>query len=143
MKDTGSFHKKMQEHIDCYAETDYLTELAKVKDEQDVEQAALNWLALSVLHGINSNAEKISLKKSDDGGISVTAEYRGARLPAPPGQLAEKIVEIVRNIAHIESDKGEIPLAVGLRNSSLDLKIKVKKKDGKEKIELSFPETKK
>ena len=141
MKDTGSFHKKMQQHIDCYGQTDYLTELGRVGDETDTEQAALNWLALSVLHGLDRNVEKIKLTRSGDGSVEMTAKYREAKLPAPPAQLADKIIEIMRNITHIEADKGELPLSLGVRDSSVDLEIKMKKKDDKEKITLKFRET--
>jgi len=142
MKDSRGFHKKMQEHIDCYAETDYLTELARVRDEPDLEQAALNWLALIVLHGIDSNAHKISLQRDKDGDVAIVAQYREARLPSPGGKLADKVIEIMRRITHIDEDKGELPLSVGIRDSGIDLKIKLKKKDDKEKLEFKFPETK-
>ncbi len=142
MKDSRSFHKKLQEHIDCYAGTDYLTELAKVGDEPDVEQAALNWLALTVLHGLNSNAYKVSLEKSRDGQIDVLFKFREAHLPSPGKELADKVIEIIRRITHIDSEKGELPLAVGIRDSSVDLNIKIKKKDDKEKVIFKFPETK-
>jgi hypothetical protein len=31
MKDKENLHKKVQEHCDCFATTDYLSEMAKVK----------------------------------------------------------------------------------------------------------------
>ena len=75
MKDTGGLHKKVQEGIDCYGGTDYLAELGRLQEEQDLEEAALKWLSLSILHGINDNAEKIKLKKTVEGGIEVVASY--------------------------------------------------------------------
>lgn len=140
--DTGGFHKKMQQHIDCYAETDYLTELARVRDEPDLEQAALNWLALVILHGIEANADKISLELSAEGRTEVIAEYREARLTSPGRDISGKVIEIMRRITHIDADKGELPLAVGIRDSSINMEIKLKKKDDREKLVFKFPEMK-
>lgn len=39
----------------------------------------------------------------------------------------------------IEEDKGKTPLSLGIRNDSVDLKIKFKAKKGKEKITIKFP----
>lgn len=140
MKDKRNLHLKMQEQIDCFAGTDYLTELAAVKNEPDLEQAALKWLALSVLHGINANAQKISLEKTEDGNISIVAKYREAHLPSPGKTVADRVLEAMRHIIHVETDKGEMPLSVGVRDSSVDMKIKVKKDEKKEKLVLKFPE---
>jgi len=143
MKDTGSLHKKVQEEIDCYGGTDYLAELGRLQEERDLEEAALKWLALSILHGINANAEKIKLKKADDGGIEVIASYRKSLLPSPRPEVVDKVFEIRREITHIDTDKGKIPLAVGVRDSSVDLDIKIKKKDdGKQTLSLKFPYSK-
>jgi hypothetical protein len=139
MKDTGSLHKKMQEEIDCHSGTDYLTELSKLKNEPNLQEAALKWLALAILHGINSNAEKISLKKSEDGGIKITAKYRDGVLPNPGTEVANNVFETIRGITHIEAEKGKIQLSVGVRDSSVDMGIKLKKEDGEESLVLKFP----
>ncbi|MBW2644076.1 MAG: hypothetical protein JRC89_12100, partial [Deltaproteobacteria bacterium] len=76
MKDKGSLHLKVQEMCDCFATTDPLREMSVVKDDADKEEAALKWLALVALHGVNNNAEKISITRLDDGNVKVTAEYR-------------------------------------------------------------------
>jgi len=141
MKDTQNLHLKVQEHCDCYATTDPLKEMSELNKEADLEEAALKWMALAVLHGVNQNAEKVSIKLSDDGSVSVTAKYRKSELPAPNTNIGNKIHEIVGNITHIEGDKGKIPLALGIRDSSIDLKIKMKTKDGGRKISIKFPET--
>jgi hypothetical protein len=140
MRDTNSLHKKMQEEIDCYGDTDYLAELGKLQEEHYLEEAALKWLALSILHGINDNAEKIKLKKTDDGGIKVLASYRKSLLPSPQPEVVDKVFEIMREITHIETDKGRTLFTVGVRDSSVDLDIKLKKKDdGKQTLSLKFP----
>jgi hypothetical protein len=114
--------------------------MSDIKVEADKNEAALKWLALAALHGVNNNAEKISITRSDDGDVTVTAEYRKKDLPPPGSEIAEKIIEAVTGITHIEGDKGKTPLALGIRNSSIDLKIKMKKKDGGKKITIKFPE---
>ena len=140
MKDTRNLHLKVQEHCDCYATTDPLKEMSEINKEADLEEAALKWMALAVLHGVNENAEKVSLFVSNDGSVSVTATYRKSELPAPNTTIGKKIHEIVGQITHIEGDKGKIPLALGIRDSSIDLKIKMKTKDKGKKISIKFPE---
>jgi hypothetical protein len=140
MKDKGSLHLKVQELCDCYATADPLKEMSEVKDDSDKNESALKWLALAALHGVNNNAEKISIIRSDDKNVTVTAEYRKKDLPSPGSDIAEKIFEAVAGITHIEGDKGKTPLALGIRDSSIDLKIKMKKKNGGKKITIKFPE---
>jgi len=140
MKDKGSLHLKLQELCDCFATTDPLKEMSDIKDEADKNEAALKWLALAALHGVNNNAEKISITRSDNGNVTVTAEYRKKDLPSPGSDVAEKIFEAVTGITHIQGDKGKSPLALGIRDSSIDLKIKMKTKDGGKKITIKFPE---
>jgi len=140
MKDKGSLHLKVQELCDCFATTDPLKEMSDIKAEADKNEAALKWLALAALHGVNNNAEKISITRSDDGNVTVTAEYRKKDLPSPGSEVAEKIIDAVTEITHIEGDKGKTPLALGIRDSSIDLKIIMKTKDGGKKITIKFPE---
>ena len=140
MKDTGSLHLKVQELCDCYATADPLKEMSEVRDDSDKNEGALKWLALAALHGVNNNAEKISITRSDDGNVTVTAEYRKKDLPSPSSDVAEKIFEAVTGITHIEGDKGKTPLALGIRDISIDLKIKMKTKNGGKKITIKFPE---
>lgn len=139
--DKRSLHKKVQEEIDCFAETDYLSELGRIHHEPDNQEAALKWLALIILHGLNTNAERIGLKRDKDGKVDIEATYRKAELPHPDGPVVNEIFNIIREITHIEEDRGKIPLAVGVRDSSIDLMIKVEKKEGTESISLRFPET--
>ncbi len=87
MKDKRSLHLKVQELCDCYATTDPLKEMSELKKEADKDDVALKWLALATLHGINSNAKKITVTRSEDGEVNVTAEYRVAELPSPGGQI--------------------------------------------------------
>jgi hypothetical protein len=138
MKDMGSPHKRMQELCDCYAETNFLKEMAQISKDVDKDEAALKWLALAVLHGVDRNAKEISLVRSNDGTVTVEAEYKTTELPSPGKEIGAKIVEAARKITHIEEDKGETALAVGMRDSSMEIQVKVKQENGKDKITLKF-----
>jgi hypothetical protein len=138
MLDKDSPHKKMQELCDCYAETDPLREMAMLSSDTDKDEAALKWLALAVLHGVDRNAREITLQRTRDGNVRVTAEYRDTELPAPGREIGGRVLDAVRLITHIETDTGETPLAVGIRDSSIEILAKVKRKDGEEKVTLKF-----
>lgn len=140
MKEKRNLHLKVQEMCDCYATGDPLKEMSIVKNEEDKEEAAVKWLALAALHGVNNNAEEIAITRSSEGTVQVVAEYRESELPSPGSEVGGKIVETLREITHIEEDKGKTPLSLGIRNDSVNLQIKFKAKDGKEKITIKFPE---
>ncbi len=86
-----------------------------------------------------NNAEEITITRSSEGNVRVVAEYRESELPSPGSEVGGKIVDALREITHIEEDKGKTPLSLGIRNDSVDLKIKFKAKKGKEKITIKFP----
>lgn len=138
MRDMGTPHQRMQELCDCFAETDPLKEMAMVHGDADKEEAALKWLALAVLHGVDRNAKKISLEKTAENGVKVTAEYRDTELPSPGKEIGGKILEAVRRITHIEGKKGEMPLAIGIRDSNIEIHVEVRQEDGSERITLKF-----
>ncbi len=141
MKDKRSLHLKVQEMCNCYLTTDPLKEMSNIQKapEADVEESAVKWLALAILHGITENAKKISLSVEKDGTVSVKAKYRKADLPAPPADIGNKILEIIREITHIEAPEGKLPLSVGIRDSSTEVLIEVKKDEEGEKLTLKFP----
>ena len=124
---------------DCYATTDPLKEMSEIKGESDQSEAAEKWLALAALHGVNNNAKEISIRRSNDGKIKVTARYRETELPSPGTEIGEKVMNAVREITHIEGEKGKSPLALGIRNDSIELKIKMKSKDKGERVTITFP----
>lgn len=140
MKEKRNFHLKVQELCDCYATTDPLQEMARLPKDQDKEEGALKWLALAALHGINNNASKIAIRSTPGETVKVTAEYRRSELPSPGSEVGRHIFKAVREITHIEEAKGKIQLALGVRDSSVDLRIKVKSRDGQEKVSIKFPE---
>jgi len=139
MKDTNNLHLKVQELCDCFSTTDPLKEMSKLKNDQNSLDAALKWLALSVLHGVNNNAKEISIRQDDDGAVSVIAEYRDIELPSPGPGVAANIFEAVREMTHIEDNTGKTRFAMGIRDSSLDLDISIKQKNGNRKISIKFP----
>jgi hypothetical protein len=139
MRDKETLHKKVQEQVDCFATTDPLKEMSELVRERDTEQAALKWLALAALHGINMNARNITISKSPEGLVRVIAEYRPAELPSPGLTIGEKIIQDVREITHLDKEKGKTVLALGVRDGSIDLKVKVKKEKDGEAVTLNFP----
>ena len=135
-----SLHRKVQELVDCFATTDPLKEMSILKTEENQEDAPLKWLALSVLHGINAGASEISFTRSGDGKVRVLAKYREAELPAPGPVMGEKVLESVRQITHVEGDKGKTILAMGVRDGSVELDLKIKRDKDGEKMTIKFPD---
>jgi hypothetical protein len=45
----------------------------------------------------------------------------------------------LREITHIEGKKGKSPLALGIREDSIELKINMKSKNKGERVTLTFP----
>ena len=141
MKDKRNLHLEVQEHLDCFANTDPLKEMSEITKDKDKDQAALKWLALAVLHGINFNAKKISIRTAADGTTTVQAKYRETELPSPGGEIGRNIVEAIRRITHFEGEKGKGPLALGLRNDNLEVGIKVKRDEHGETVTFKFPKS--
>lgn len=139
MKEKRNVHLKVQELCDCYATNDPLKEMSVVKDGPDKEEAALKWIALAALHGVNNNVNEVTLTRSKDGEVRVTAKYRESELPSPGPEVGTGIMDALREITHIKGDKGKSPLALGIRNDSIELQVKMKTKGDREKITLKFP----
>jgi hypothetical protein len=139
MKEKRNMHLRVQEMCDCYATTDPLAEMARMKTETgDKEESAVKWLALAVLHGINSGLEEISISLDEEGRVRVKAEHPKEELPAPSTDIADAVMDVVREITHIEEDKGRMPLSIGIRDSSVALEVKVKSKGERDKVKLKF-----
>ena len=139
MKEKRNLHLKVQELCDCYATTDPLKEMSVVAKDKDQEEAALKWLALAALHGVNSNAKEISIRRNKKGEVKVLAKYRKTELPSPGVGVGQNIVAAVREITHIEGNEGKTLLALGMRNDSLELKVKLKVEGALEKVKIEFP----
>lgn len=139
MRDKETLHRKVQELVDCFATTDPLKEMSALKHQEGQEESPLKWLALAVLHGINGGAKEISVVKSADGQVKVLAEYYTAELPSPGPLIGGKVVESLRGITHLEGDKGETTLALGIREASVDLRVGIMRDHEGEKVTLKFP----
>jgi hypothetical protein len=140
MDDKRGSHLKVQELVDCFATTNPLEEMSKLSSDQDQEEAAHKWLALAALHAVTAGATKVKLTVAADGEVAVKAKYRESELPSPGPEVGARIVELVRGITHFEKDKAKGPLALGMRNDSLEIQVKVSRKQGRDKITLEFPE---
>ncbi len=68
----------------------------------------------------------------------MVAEYRDAELPSPGSDIGKKAMKALREITHIEEKKGESPLALGIRESSLEVKVEVKQQDHADTVTLKF-----
>ena len=140
MKDTESIHKNVQDMCDCYATTDPLREMSVLEKEKDTTAAAVKWLALTALHGVNNNAQSIRIQRESDGKVKVSAEYRQTELPSPGAEVGEGVFEAVRAMTHIDGDEGRTALALGIRDSSLNLQVKLNKKGDEERVTIEFPD---
>ncbi len=141
MEGKRSLHLKVQEMCDCFAATDYFEEMKRVAAAGgDREEASLKWIALAVLHGINSDARKISISRSGDGAVKVRAKYGPAELPSPGPEVGGAVMDTVKEILHFGGGRKEkSPWAMGIRDGSVDLGVKVEREDGLETITLKFP----
>ena len=136
-----NYHARLQEMCDCYMETDYRKEIEKMASEAsiDVEEDALKYLALSILYSTTEKAKKLSFKKKKgERKVTVKAKEK-MELPTPPGEIADKIFEIMRSITHLEGEKGREPFSLWLRDGRMELGVRVKKDDDKESLKFSFP----
>lgn len=139
-----SLHLKLIEMCDCYLETDYQSALLRAASAHSTElqEDALTYLAVAILATITEKAESLSLKKKE-GTISVKikSDEGKKQLAPPPEPIFHEINRCLRSILHIDAEKGESPLILGLRNGQLDLKVKVKrdKEEDKESIKITLP----
>ena len=136
-----NYHLKLQEMCDCYLETDFQKQLQAMASsaEGDLEENGVKYLSLAIMYSLTERAGKLSLKKKD-GEVAVTLKGDTTiSLPTPSVALFDKVTEIIRAILHIEEDKGELPLSLGLRSGDVELQIKVKRKPGQETIKIKFP----
>ncbi len=136
-------HLKLQEMCDCYLETDFSKQLKAMVSSKstDFMEDGFKYLALVLLEAITEKASALVLTKQNNS-IKVTLKGPDPQieLPSPSPEIMNTITTIIREILHLEEDKGKSPLTLGLKNSRLDLLVRVKKDNEEESLAIEFPE---
>ena len=140
-KFTLNYHLKLQEMCDCYMETDFLAKMQGMvgAETKDVAEDAVKYLALAMLYAITRKAENLSFKKKAD---ALTVRIKADRkedLPVPAELVVDKVFQIMREILHIEKDKGEMDLSLGLRTGEINVHVKVKGEGNKQSLKIKLP----
>jgi hypothetical protein len=136
-----NYQLKLQEMCDCYMETDFneaLQDMAGV-ESRDVEEDAIKYLALAIMYAISEKAEKLSLKQKKD---ELSARIKNSdkkKLPVPSAEVMAKVFAIMRTILHIEEDRGEMELSLGLRSGEVNVMVNVERKKDKQSLKIEFP----
>jgi len=146
IKDDRNYHQRLQEFCDCFMETDYKKELEAASKgisgdpSGDLDELALKFLGLALLHGANEEAKKISLQRSPEGKVLFSVEARGSyQLPPPSARLADHVLAIGRSIIHLDADRGKSLLSLGLRNDRMEISLEFDRQGGGESLSLVFP----
>ncbi len=140
---THAYHAKLQEMCDCFMDTDYLAELQRPLDvnSEVLEEETMRYFALLILYTVTIKAKQLAVKR-ESGVVKVTVDTGEEKqaLPPPPEAIATTIMAMVRAMTHIEDDHGETVFSLGLRNTPLELRVKVKRSGDAESVKLKFPE---
>jgi hypothetical protein len=134
-------HLKLQEMCDCYMETDFLANMQGMagSESNDVEEDAVKYLALAILYAITRKAAKLSLKKKgDELSVRIKADEK-EDLPQPSAAVVDRVFQIMREILHIDEDKGEMDLSLGLRTGEVNVHVKVKGQGDQQSLKVKFP----
>lgn len=132
-------HLKLQEMCDCYLETDFRLQMAKLCKQPgpDREEEAFRYLALALMHTITEQAGKLSMKKEKlEVKVKVESDGEKHSLPAPPVAMFNMVLAMVRAILHLDGEKGESLLSLGLRNGAVEMRVKLRAKD--DEVSLRF-----
>lgn len=137
-----SLQQKLQEMCDCYLETDFAAQLAAMtrKPSADLKEDAVKYLSLALMYGLTEKARKVTLKKDGKIRARIKAVEQKIKLPQPAPDLFDSVIDLVRGILHFESIGGSSLLVLGLRNSQLDLRVKLKELEDKTSLTFTFPE---
>ena len=137
-----NYHLKLIEMCDCYLHTNYPVQLRPMvsASTDDVEEEATKYLALAILYALTEKAGKLSFKRKKEN-ITITIKVDGDKisLPAPPRELFDQILALMKNILHLEGDKVSMPLSLGLKNGELEVQVKMEIQSDKESLKLKFP----
>ena len=139
-----NLHLKLQEMCDCYLETDFakqLNAMSKVTSK-DLDEDAVKYLSLAIMYGATDRAAELKMKKKKEGSVKASLKVDGEKisLPSPSAELFDRMAAVISTILHFEAGGGELPLVLGLRNSQLELKVKLKEKKDETSLKISFPE---
>ena len=138
---TLNYHLKLQEMCDCYMETDFLPAMQSMAraESKDVEEDAVKYLALAIMYAITDKAKKLSFKNKG-GELSVKIKNEDKqKLPVPSVAVLDKVFEIVRAILHIDQDKGEMELSLGLRSGEVNVMVNVEREGNSQSMKINFP----
>ena len=136
-------HLKLQEMCDCYLETDFSKQLTAMVSSKstDIMEDGFKYLALTLLQATTEKAKKLSFnKRLNSTAVTVKTADREIELPSPSQELTNAIISIIRDILHLEEEKCESPLILGLKTGQLDLSVKVKRDKKEERLTIMFPE---
>ena len=118
----------LQQLLDCYAETspdEVLRSWADAGWAPDqgagIDEACLKYIALVLLDSIAHRARRTILER--DCPALVDAGEETHMLPAAPGSLLSRGLELVREMCGLGLGSGRAELSLGLRDSSLELRI--------------------
>ncbi len=134
-------HQKLIEMCDCYMETDHIQQLKRLanSESKDIDEDAVKYLALALLHAVSEKARKLTFKKKK-GKYTILYENDGKNsLPIPAHDIIEKIFANCRSIMHLEEDKGKMPLSLGLKNDSIEVQMKIELKGDDEALKFKMP----
>ena len=147
MVDANSLQLRLQGYADCFAETDFESELRQIQAKGvggdptgDLTEVALKYLALCILHGINQGASHLTIES--EGTMNGSCRLIGGhevRLPSPPTGLARRMIEILRCIAGMEQDSGTAKIAFGFRNDRFDLDFQATTDRNRQEILIRLP----
>jgi hypothetical protein len=128
MKDMSSPHTVLQGLLECYLETrpdELLRQWAdtgwKSGGNVDIDETCLKYIALVLLDGIESRAEKIILEMGCPA-LVVAGKERHMLPPAPESMLARGL-ELVRDMCGLEGARGKGILCLGIKNDSIEILI--------------------
>jgi len=138
-----NLHLKLIEMCDCYMETNFKDQIQNLATSpgEDLDEDSMKYLALAIMYAVTEKARKLNFKrKKSDITVIIKAGDEKNSLKAPPEEIFNRIIAIVRAILHLEEDKASMPLALGLRGGQLEIQVKIERKDDKESLKLTFPD---
>jgi hypothetical protein len=127
MSQTESYHLRLQRQIDCQLEVKPKDALVAWENSgwneesgTDGDEAPLKYLALVLLEAIESRSVRLSIDRERGVTIFGDSTYM---LPKAPSMYIARGLEILREIAGMDSPDALGRISLGIRNDSLELII--------------------